>query len=184
MADDDGGTVLGFNDPNLSNWPTPGGGTTNPLWVRITCDGTNVVVKGIVAASAPSDGTWSGTSAAYDSDEFDIAGGSIGLGRFVYDARIDNLTVKTDRDPPQGSGSYETTEHVDQFCTWGGPYTEAFARVGMNSGGVAGPETHPDTPFLSLQCPVIPDRWRSWLARFGGQEVVSSNLTSPIDRKT
>ncbi|MEX0777348.1 MAG: RHS repeat-associated core domain-containing protein [Phycisphaeraceae bacterium] len=36
------------------------------------------------------------------------------------------------------NGSSETTEHVDQFCTWGGPYTEALARVGMNSASLTG----------------------------------------------
>ncbi len=65
-------------DTHPSNVPTCG--ATDTLWVRVQNDGTTVTVKAINTPTAPSESTWSSTTACYsNSTGFSNIGGMIGF---------------------------------------------------------------------------------------------------------
>src|SRR5690606_35271609 len=93
---------------NLSSAPQP----TDPLWLRITCDGSSLAIDCIAGGSEPTD--WSGAKRVYTTSDFDFTGGMIGFMAAwrYYELGVDDLKVWSDRD---GDGAYETLEHQDFF---------------------------------------------------------------------
>ena len=94
---------------------------TETIWLRVTSGGTTVKVYGKIASSQPS--SWSdSTDLISTSTNFDSSpGGRFGFGGDAWQVRIDNFTLKTDRD---SNGSYETTEAVEHFTIDANGYAE------------------------------------------------------------
>lgn len=94
------------------NYPTFAQGDV--AWVRVTCDGTNVTVR-----FATSEANLAGASDCYTTSAIDIVGGLVGFSCYTDKASVESFTLKADRD---ANGSYETTEHVENFVLDGSGY--------------------------------------------------------------
>ncbi len=90
-----------------TNANVPAVGNTDPLWVRITNDGTTVSVR-----CATSEAGLATASDCYSSTAFNARGGMIGLASSAYYPEVDDLKIYADRDH---NGSYETLEHEEHF---------------------------------------------------------------------
>jgi hypothetical protein len=85
---------------------------SDPLWVRVTSDGTTVTARVLAQASEPTDGQWSGTSDIYSSSGFDMIGGMIGFASRVGVGSVDDVTVRSWN---TSTSSFDVAEHVDTF---------------------------------------------------------------------
>ena len=77
-----------------SNAPTMATGS-DPLWVRITSDGTTVTARVLAQSGEPSDGQWSGTSDIYSSSAFEMIGGMLGFVSRNGVASVDDVTIRS-----------------------------------------------------------------------------------------
>jgi RHS repeat-associated protein len=93
---------------------------SQPLWCRVESNGSSVTVKTVNSSSAPSEGTWSSTSACISSSGFTFKGGLLGFCANGY-GYIDNLTIKSWN---TATSAFDITEHVDEFTTNGSNYAE------------------------------------------------------------
>jgi hypothetical protein len=81
-------TETASNAPNMATG-------SDPLWVRVTSDGTTVSARVLAQASEPTDGQWNGTSDIYSSSGFDMIGGMIGFASRVGVGSVDDVTVRS-----------------------------------------------------------------------------------------
>ena len=95
---------------NPSNIPTCS--ATDTLWVRAQIHGTTVTVKAINSATAPSEATWSSTTACYSSTGFTNIGGMIGFVCAGGTSYVNQFTLKS---WDASTSSFDTTEHWDNF---------------------------------------------------------------------
>ncbi len=92
---------------------------TDTLWCRVQNDGTTVTVKCINSSTAPSESTWSSTTACYSSTAFPSTGGMLGFvvqGGIAY---VDELTIKSWN---ISTSAFDITEHYDNFTVDGSGY--------------------------------------------------------------
>ena len=120
----DGGQTIANVSMTDGPAPLPDPTTSQVLWLRVTSDGTTVKVYAQIAATQPS--SWSdSTHLVKTSTNFDLTasggGGRFGFGGDAHQVRVDDFTLRTDRD---NNGSYETTEVVEDFTIDASGYAE------------------------------------------------------------
>ncbi len=111
-----GGSGRGFRNqpgqhPHLRNSDT--------LWLRVQNDGTTVTVKAVNAATAPSESTWTSTTACYSSTAFSNVGGLIGINCSQGSGYVNNFTLKS---WDTATSAFDITEHYDNFTVDGSGY--------------------------------------------------------------
>ncbi len=110
-----GGTAVSGTTP--TSIPTCGASDT--LWCRAQFDGMTLTLKCINSATAPSESTWTSTTACYSSTAF--SGGSGMQGYLVQSGigYIDELTIKS---WDAATSAFDITEHYDNFTVDGSGY--------------------------------------------------------------
>ncbi|MEM9109968.1 MAG: RHS repeat-associated core domain-containing protein [Planctomycetota bacterium] len=104
-----------------ANVPDPATADTK-VWYRIESDGTDVTVYAATSeAGLSSASPCFQTSTATERFDFSAGGGRLGFLADQGVAYLDDLTIKTDRD---NNGSYETTEHIEDFQANGSYYED------------------------------------------------------------
>ncbi|MCG8512097.1 MAG: hypothetical protein MI741_23015 [Rhodospirillales bacterium] len=107
----DGGQTT-YVTQSRSDADMPSVSRNDTLWVRLICDGSSLTVKCLVDnVDAPSEADWTAKAACCTTSDLDFTGGRFGFldGDKVY---VDDVTLTIDQDD---NGTYETTEHVEDF---------------------------------------------------------------------
>ena len=96
----------------------PSAALADTMWYKVTSDGTTVKAYAVNSSTKP--GSWGST--VFESSNFDMIGGMLGLVSRWYNVRVSDFELRTDRD---ANGSYETTEVVEDFSLDSNGYADA-----------------------------------------------------------
>ncbi len=113
------GAPAAVSGTNPANIPTCANSDT--LWLRVQNDGTTVTVKAVNAATAPSESTWTSTTACYSSTAFSNVGGLIGINCSQGSGYVNNFTLKS---WDTATSAFDISEHWDNFALDGSGYAD------------------------------------------------------------